>query len=107
MRKLTEYQIDYLKGFFNYEYPNVSDKLLRNGKCVVAGDGKLWHGGIGNFIRITDAEDFVDCSQLNFDIDEFLSSEWFKEVHQDDIDHNEIQLENLKNKVIDIKLLNV
>ena len=105
MRKLTESQITYLKGFFHDEYPEISDKLLRKGKCVVAGEGKLWHGGIGNFIRITDAEDFVDCKQLNFDVDMFLSSEWFKEVLIDDIEQYNIQLINLTGMVNDLKLL--
>jgi hypothetical protein len=107
MRKLTESQITYLKSFFGDVYQNISDKLLRNGKCVVAGDGKLWHGGIGNFIRITDAEDFVDCKQLNFDVDEFLSSEWFKGSTQHYIERRELEIEQLRANLIDIKLLKI
>lgn len=107
MRKLTENQIKYLKMFFGNEHSNVADKLLRNGKCVVAGDGKLWHGGIGNFIRNTDAEDFVDCTQLNFDVDVFLSSQWFKGTVQSHIGHRESEIEKLRTEIIDIKLLQI
>lgn len=107
MRKLTENQITYLKRFFEDEHNNVADKLLRNGKCVVAGEGKLWWGGIGNFIRNTDAEDFVDCTQLNFDVDEFLSSQWFKGTVQSHIEHRESEIEKLKAEIIDIKLLQI
>jgi hypothetical protein len=107
MRKLTESQIKYLKSFFLNEYPEISDKLLRNGKCVVAGKSKLWWGGIGNFIHNTDAEDFVECTQLNFDVDEFLSSEWFKESLQNYIQDNENLIDSLKAKQIDIKLLQI
>lgn len=107
MKKLTENQITYLKRFFEDEHNNVADKLLRNGKCVVAGDGKLWHGGIQNFITITDAEDSVDCSQLNFDVDEFLSSQWFKGTVQSHIGHRESEIEKLRAEINDIKLLRI
>jgi len=107
MKYLTGNQINYLKGFFGEDNENVANKLLTTGKCVVAGDGKLWHGGIGNFIRITDAEDFVDCKHLNFDVDEFLSSEWFKESLQNEIQDNENIIDSLKAKQIELKLLKI
>ena len=85
MRKLTDFQKEFiLKNFFENEtYPgwrNIAIKLLEKGKCIVAGNGCIWIGGIGNFIKTETAKDAVDCTLYKFDLDYFLTSEWYKEI---------------------------
>jgi len=45
--------------------------------------------GIGNFIKVSEARGAVGCSLFEFDLAVFLSSAWFKEIH-------ELRLEELK-----------
>jgi len=83
--ELTEYQKEFLLNTFfkNDYYPgwkNIATKLLDNGSCVVAGDGCIWKGGIGNFIKTEVANDFVDCTLYKFDFDYFATSYMFKEA---------------------------
>jgi hypothetical protein len=81
---MTGEQIEFIKKYFfkNEEYAgwaNIAQRLLQEGSCIVAGHSKLWSGGIGNFIKISPAENSVGCSLLTFDRDSFLQSAWFKE----------------------------
>ena len=53
---LTESQKKFLLSTFfeSDKYPgsrSIGDKLLTNGKVIVAGDRCIWIGGIGNFIQ--------------------------------------------------------
>lgn len=84
--KLTENQKEFLLNyFFKNEsfagWKSIATKLLDNGSCIVAGNDCIWKGGIGNFIRTEEAEDAVDCIKYSFAINYFLSSEWFKQIH--------------------------
>jgi hypothetical protein len=84
MKKLTENQKNFMKERFfkNEEYAgwsNIADALLETGTCIVPGDDCIWKGGIGNFIKTTTAEDLIGCVRYNFDLSNFVSSEWFKE----------------------------
>jgi hypothetical protein len=81
---MTKEQIEFIKNHFfkNEEYAgwgSIAQKLLEDGKCIVAGNSKLWYGGVGNFIKCTSAEGAIGCSLLTFDKDSFLQSVWFKE----------------------------
>jgi len=81
---MTGEQIEFIKKYFfkNEEYAgwdNIATRLLQEGSCIVAGHGKLWSGGIGNFIKTSPAENAFTCSLLTFDKDSFLQSAWFKE----------------------------
>lgn len=86
MESLTENQKTFLLNYFfkNETYAgwkNIATKLLINGSCIVAGTDCIWKGGIGNFIQVNNTEEFVDCVKYKFDLEDFLSSEWFKEIH--------------------------
>jgi hypothetical protein len=79
--KLTERQVELLVGgFFDTQtgFPGaaaIARELLGNGTCVVAGDGVIWRGGVGNFIRIDrNIPGFVGCSRLTLDFERFLST---------------------------------
>jgi len=81
---MTEEQIEFIKKYFfkNEEYAgwdNIATRLLQEGSCIVAGNSKLWHGGVGNYIKCAPAENAIGCSLLTFDKDSFLQSVWFKE----------------------------
>lgn len=81
--KLNDNQFRFLMSFFVEEtgpasHHTIATKLIRDGICIVAGDGKIWEGGIGNFINIRSADHAINCSELTFDLAYFLSSEWFK-----------------------------
>jgi len=81
---MTGEQIEFIKKYFfkNEEYAdwdNIATRLLQEGSCIVAGNIKLWSGGIGNFIKISPAENAFACFLLTFDKDSFLQSAWFKE----------------------------
>ena len=88
MNKLTEYQKNFLLEYFfrNEAYvgwKNIATKLLEKGECIVAGNECIWNGGIGNFINTEKAENAVDCLLYKFDLDVFLSSEWYKMISND------------------------
>jgi hypothetical protein len=85
MKTLTENQINFLlEYFFTEPHPgckNIAIELINKGTCVVAGDNCIWCGGIGNFIKTKKADNAVGCLLYQFDLDYFLSSEWFKSIH--------------------------
>lgn len=87
MKNLTQTQKEFiLEHFFRKEeipgWRNIATKLLDNGECIVAGDGCIWNGGIGNFINLEKAQNAVDCTLYKFDLELLLSSLWFKEYHE-------------------------
>lgn len=74
----------FLKTFFMIPdlpgWINIATKLLETGNCIVAGTDCIWKGGIGNFIKTTPAEGAVDCSNYAFDLENFMTSEYFKAI---------------------------
>jgi hypothetical protein len=83
----TDKQIEELVSIFAYDgiFPNpeacpgaprIATCLFRDGSCIVAGNGKLWHGFFGNFVNICDAETAVGCARLTLDMGSFLASEY-------------------------------
>lgn len=85
-RQLTSNQKEFLlENFFkNEEYAgwrNVATKLLESGRCIVAGKTRMWIGGVGNFIQMEDAHDAIDCTLYKFDLDYFMTSEWYKDIY--------------------------
>jgi len=85
MKKLTENQINFLlEYFFKTEkfagWKNIAVKLLNSGSCIVAGKECIWHGGIGNFIKTKNEESAIDCLLYEFNLEQFLSTEWYKEI---------------------------
>ncbi len=101
MKKLTEYQKQFLLNTFFKENTSavgwfrIATKLLDNGKCIVAGTECIWRGGVGNFIKIEKAQDAIDCSLYTFDLDNFIHSEWYKEIQLQHL----VELQEEKNKI--------
>lgn len=88
MRKLSTNQLDFLvEKFFYVESvagsAQIARQLLQNGHCVVAGGGRVWYGGVGNFLTAVPAKDAVGCTHLSIDVDEFLSSVWAQQELSD------------------------
>lgn len=103
---LTDNQAGFLLDYFfkNEEFAgwaNIATKLLTKGNCIVAGKKCIWKGGIGNFIQ-TEEADFIDCIQYTFDLEYFLSSEWFKEIHNGYIAELSIEKQRLEDKYNEI-----
>lgn len=68
--------------FENEKYPGwfgIADTLIDKGECIVAGTECIWKGGIGNFIKCEPYADAFGCSIYKFNIDDFMTSKWFKE----------------------------
>lgn len=101
MNKLTEKQKDFiLDHFFKSDvytgWRNIGTKLIDNGECIVAGNGSIWVGGIGNFISLEVAEDFIECTKLEFDLKNFLNSRLFMEIRDEYILNLSEKLNELK-----------
>ena len=83
---LTVAQKEFLLTFFSSSidtekirgWKNIAEKLLDTGKCIVAGDECIWVGSIGNFNRTKNADGAVGCLEYSFDVENFITSEWFK-----------------------------
>lgn len=91
MRKLTETQKDFiLENFFKLNespgWRNIAYKLLDTGHCIVAGDTCVWRGGIGNFIKTKEVENVYGCLLYEFDLEQFIDSIYFKEIHREYMD---------------------
>ncbi len=83
MEKLTNSQKEFvLHNFFTnstfHGWKNIAEKLIDTGKCVVAGKECIWRGGIGNFIKVENFEQGVDCLMYTFDLTGFLVSEYYR-----------------------------
>lgn len=87
MKTLTENQINFLlEYFFKVEefigWKGIATKLINTGSCIVAGKERIWIGGIGNFIKTKDAENAIDCLLYEFNLEYFLSSNWYKRISE-------------------------
>ena len=88
MKKFTEKQKEFMLDYFfrkedsegYYGWKSIATALINDGCCIVAGRDKIWLGGIGNFINIEDAKNAFECSKYTFNSDEFLKSQWFKDI---------------------------
>jgi hypothetical protein len=85
MITLSDYQKTFLLDYFfknekHSGWKNIATKLLDTGECIVAGKECIWVGGIGNFIKIEEAKDAVDCDLYKFDLEYFFTSEWYKGI---------------------------
>lgn len=82
--KITNTNKDFILDnyFYNPQFAgwkNIAEKLIDQGSCVVAGDTRIWVGGIGNFIDYSTPDNFLECTKYSFDLDAFLRSNWFME----------------------------
>lgn len=108
MKKLTNYQKEFiLEHFFKsmafLGWKNIASELLDNGTCIVAGSICIWHGGIGNFIETEKAENSVGCLLYKFDLDVFLSSEWYKEIRDEFITGLLNEKEEIKSQLSELE----
>ena len=103
MKHFTENQMEFLLTFFeNNKYPGskeIGAKLIKKGRCIVAGNTMLWQGGIGNFIKTKETDEAVGCLEYTMDINEFIHSELFKESLNykiNKVNSNIIELQEVK-----------
>lgn len=106
--KLTEKQITFLlETFFeNSHYAgwrNIGRKLLETGSCIVPGSCCIWIGGIGNFIKTKDSDIAVDCLEYSFDLDNFLTSAFFKHDFSSYVDKLDLDRKEIEKKLEDMK----
>lgn len=85
-RQLTSIQKEFLLEYFfkNGKYAgwrNIAEKLIETGQCIVAGENCIWIGGVGNFIKMEDAKDAIDCSLYKFDLEYFMTSQYYKDIY--------------------------
>lgn len=100
MRKLTQYQKNFFLNYFfkNEKIPTwelVATTLLESGQCIVAGHEPIWKGGVGNFIKTEDTRDAVGCLLYKFDLENFITSEWYKQIKDEyilDLEKNAIAI---------------
>lgn len=97
VNNLTDNQINFLLNYFFVNdkfagWKNIATKLIKDGKCIVAGDECIWKGGVGNFIEVKETEEAVGCVQYIFSLQYFLSSNFY-------IDFRNSYLEELKEEL--------
>ena len=108
--ELTEFQKSFLLDyFFNNEryvgWRNIATTLLEKGKCVVAGDRYIWMGGVGNFIKTSEADGFYGCMLYEFDLNYFMTSEYYKEIHTNFLEDLSEKINLLQEKFNDVTKL--
>lgn len=91
---------------------NIGESLLTKGFSIVPGDACIFIGGIGNFINIESADEYVDCVKYVFDLEVFISSKLFQsairmcvEEKENKIKEREKRLNKSKQKVTELKSL--
>jgi hypothetical protein len=109
--KLIDKQIGFLtEKFFTGQTDmpgagRIANELLITGSCTVAGDGRLWNGGVGNFIRSEHAPGAVGCSLLRFDLAGFLSSSWVQEYIATSEKDLRVEVEDLQASITALQAL--
>lgn len=104
---MNEYQLEFLLTLFkNEKYPgwkSVATNLITKGNSLTT--EKLWIGGIGNFIKEFDHPNCVGCVELKFNLEYFLSSEYFKERYLHKMTDLNTELHKLTNQIDKLKEL--
>lgn len=102
VRELTESQKNFiLDNFFKHEdyagWKNIATALIENGTCVTPNTQSgfsIWRKkNIGTFIDVETADEFIDCVRYKFDLDKFLSSDWFKHVRKSYVNEEQIKID--------------
>lgn len=99
MKELKEKQITLILKMFPDTCAGAKEiarKLITNGKCIVAGTSPIWRGGIGNFIKTKNAENAVDCLEYTFDVDYFITSDFFQEFAHHELDQIRRELQSIQ-----------
>ena len=82
IRKLTNNQREFiLSAFFALDlvphWRKIAEVLLDEGSCIVAGESRIWNGGVGNFIQTANEPFCIGCLRHTFDLEMLLSSPYF------------------------------
>lgn len=107
---LTNHQKNFiLENFFKKEefpgWKNIANKLLDNGKCIVAGENCIWVGGVGNFISTSPTKDAFGCLEYTFSLQYFMTSKWFQEIYKQYLQIITEELKEKEQKVTEIEQL--
>lgn len=92
---MKKFLLTFFENNFYAGWRNIATTLIKDGECVVAGNSCIWVGGIGNFIKIEEAPDYIDCVKYKFDLAEFKKSSYYKEAlinYLDDLRDKQIKL---------------
>lgn len=101
--KLTDFQVEYLcNNFFGSQEHagalNIGEKLLREGSCIVAGDGNIWVGYmVDNYINKETADDLIGCARLTLDLENFLRNSFVRNHLENHLNELNLKLEHLLN----------
>ena len=102
MNDLDKWEINFLAdNFFKLEdlpgSVSIARNLLKNGKCIVAGDKNIRVGGVGNFIKVDDisSDAAYGCVEYTLDLNSFLTSNFV----QDTLENYKKTLEGRKKEI--------
>jgi len=110
---MTENQIQFLlDNFFSHNqlcdfsgWKKIATKLIKDGKCIVPGDGHLWGTGVGNYIQREYAPGAVGCSLLKFDVKAFAAPDnaFFVNALEQEIENTQAYLETVERRLKELK----
>ena len=100
MTIISEVEKNYIIRRFFYSPNNlpgisrIGEKLLADGKVIVAGPTNVFNGfEVNEFIKTSPAPDTIDCLLYEFDLEGFLESDVFFNHLNDAYDSNEYQMD--------------
>ena len=101
-----------LNNFFKNEkyagWYNIATKLLKDGKCIVAGEGEhiFTKMAVSKFIKTSKSDIGIGCQLYEFDLKAFLNSDEFNEIHKREISKMEKQLIEVRDVIANLQLSN-
>lgn len=92
-----------LKYFFENDkfagWRNIATELIDKETVLTTCDHRdIWSGGIGNFIKSCKSDEGIGLWRYSFNVKEFLSSSWFKEIKGYYLEDIKEQYEDIKDK---------
>lgn len=97
--KIVDELIDkFFKVPFKGGYREIAQKLLTTGVCHVAGEERIWCGGVGNYIDVKPLEGSVGCSTYTLSREEFFNSGWVREFINDLSDNIDLEITSLQER---------
>jgi hypothetical protein len=97
--KLTDYQIDFIVETFFTNHKEGARKLVENGSLIIAGDDRLWIGGVGNFIATSRPSNMIGCMLYEFEYESFISSSFYREYVEKHISILQEQRTKIKTQI--------
>jgi hypothetical protein len=99
-----------LNTFFKNErfsgWKGIAENLIDKGECIVAGTDCIWKGGIGNFIKVEEANDLIGCIKYIFDYNDFVSKDnlFFMEYYTPYLEDLKYEAEKIEKEIKSLKL---